>query len=245
MTTPAASAEARCARLPAASLAFLAGLRTHAGLRVCLRPDGAWVWWDGPDRDMLHRVLALHGADVFERRGGHWFAPGRSLPHFGVPDPAEARPLLGVLTPDRVEPAAYAGPPPAPVALSLVRDDRTRPATALACPLAELTGWVESATSRQLAELKAAHCPEGTVLVRGRRLPPLAAGERFWGTAMLVPLGLRPEPDASEEVLRAALGLGAGDVGLWSGEGVEVIDGRAFGPLTRAGVRLAREAGVR
>jgi hypothetical protein len=122
--------------------------------------------------------------------------------------------------------------------VALVRDDRPRPAGALCCPLAELAEWVEEATSRQMAGLQAAWCPAGSVLLLGERLPPLAAGERFWGRSLLVPLGFRPDPDLDEDALREALGLG-GDVGILTAEGLEVVPRGAFGALTRAGLRLA------
>ena len=55
---------------------------------------------------------------------------------------------------------------------------------------------------------------------------------------MLVAAGWRPEPALSENVLAEALGLGD-DFAVFTPEGVEVVPATAFGPLTRAGVRLA------
>jgi hypothetical protein len=57
---------------------------------------------------------------------------------------------------------------------------------------------------------------------------------------VLLRLGIRADPDLGDKALRRALGLGASKVGLLTAGGLEVIDRGAFGPLTRAGVRLAR-----
>jgi hypothetical protein len=98
-----------------------------------------------------------------------------------------------------------------------------------------LSAWADSAPSDDIEAVEAAICGE-TVLLRGR-LPALV-GERFWGRRLLVAAGWRPEPDLAEGVLAEALGLGD-DFALFASDGVEVVPSTAFGPLTRAGVRLA------
>jgi hypothetical protein len=233
-----AAPEAWCVRLPAAALSFLADLRARQDVCVRLEGNTAWVWWLAGDREVLHRVLAGGGAELFERRDGRWYRPGRRLPSFEVPDDAGARPLLGLVSPMGVTPQAVVGVV-RPVPLELVREDRPRPARALLCPLADLAAWAEQATSRQLAGLEAALDDAGRVLVLGERLPPLAAGERYWGRLLLLPLGWRAEPDLGEAALAEAVGLRQGDIGLLSAAGVEVVDRQACRPLTRAGVRLA------
>jgi hypothetical protein len=86
--------------------------------------------------------------------------------------------------------------------------------------------------------LVAARC-EGAALLRGR-LPALV-GERFWGKRVLVPAGRRPDPAVGEDVLAAALRLGE-DVALLTDAGADVFPRDAFGPVSRAAVRLALEA---
>ncbi len=216
---------------------LLADLRVRGEVRVRLDGATAWLHWPAGDRAVLLRVLALRGAEVFERRGGHWYRPGRRLPSFEVPGDEETRPLAALLVPAAVQAEARAATL-TPLQVTLVRNDHPRPASALCCPVADFAAWVEGATSRQLAGLQAAWCPAGPVLLLGERLPPLAAGERFWGRSLLLPLGFRAEPDLGEDALREALGLG-GDVGLLTAEGLEVVARSAFGPVTRAGVRLA------
>jgi hypothetical protein len=77
------------------------------------------------------------------------------------------------------------------------------------------------------------------VLLRGERLPPLSCGTRWWGRSILAPLGFRPEPDLDEDILGETLGLNDGDVVLLTEAGAERIPRAAFGPVSRAGVRLA------
>jgi hypothetical protein len=236
-----------CARLPAAALAHLGALRVRTDVRVLERGDELWLRWPAGDEDVLHRVLAVRGAEVFARRDGLWYAPGRSLPTFGVPDELPQT-LLHVLAPEPVTPEGRVGNPSdsAPVRLRLARDDTARPAAALCCDLAGLDRWAEGATGRRLAGLEAAYCaaPGGPrVLLLGERLPPLPGGERFWGRAVLAPLGWRPEPALGEAALRAALDLRDEELALLRPEGVEVVPRSAFRPLTRVGIRLALREG--
>jgi hypothetical protein len=234
-------AEVCCASLPAASLARLASLRVRAGIRVRIVGDRAWLWWTPGDEIVLQGVLALHGVEVFARRGPRWHRPGEHLPAFEVPSADEARPLLHLLTPAPVN--AESGVPFfRPVMLRLVRDDRPRSASALSCTLATLAEWAEQATSKQLAMLTAVRGGE-RVLLRGERLPPLVASERYWGRTVLTPLGFRPEPELSEEALREALALGEEEIALLGDKGFESVEARLFQPLTRAGVRLAVREG--
>jgi hypothetical protein len=235
--------EVCAATLPSESLSSFGELRARRDLLVLVRAERAWAFWPAGDADVTRAVLALTGAQLFARREGLWYRLGQHLPAFDVPAPDEARPIANVLFPAPLQPE---GPPQRisdKVGARLVRDDRPRPATALRCVLAELGRWADSATSYQLAGLQAA-VRGGQALVRGARLPALAAAERFWGQTVLVPLGFRAEPALGEAVLSAALGLAAGEVAIWGAEGAEVVAGSAFAPVTRAGVRLALREGT-
>jgi hypothetical protein len=236
-----------CARLPAAALAHLGALRVRTDVRVLARGDELWLRWPAGDEDVLHRVLSVRGAEVFAQRDGLWYRPGRSLPTFGVPDELPQT-LLHLLAPEPVKPEGRIGNPSYsdPVRLCLARDDTARPASALCCALADLDRWAEAATARRLAVLEAAYCATAggpRVLLLGERLPPLPAGERFWGRSVLAPLGWRPEPALGEAALRAALGVRPDEIALLRQEGVEVVPRSAFRPLTRAGIRLALREG--
>jgi hypothetical protein len=226
-----------CARLPAGALPWLAPLRARAGLRVLLRDEEAWLYWPAGDAELARTVLALEGAELFARRGGQWFGPGRHLPSFDVPPPDEARPLSAVLSPEPVEPIPCPSAPRQAAPLRLVPCDVVRPCTALRVGLSELERWADRATSQQMAGLVAA-CDGDRVLLRGAHIPPLP-GERFWGQRVLLPVGWRAEPGLPEAVLAAALRLGPDELATVGHEGAEVIAGSAFAPVTRAGVRLA------
>ncbi len=225
-----------CASLPPGVLAALAGLRARAGVRAREAGGRVWLWWPAGDEAVLRRVLPLPGVELFARRDGLWYRPGRRLPSSGVPAEDRAKPLAAVLSPAPVTPQ-LAQARPAPVGLTAVRDGRPRPATALLCELGELVRWADAATTRQFTALEAARCG-GRVLVRGGRLPAVA-GERWWGRSVLVPLGYRPEPGLPEGVLASALGLADGDAALLRAEGAEVVSAATFGPVSRAAVRLA------
>jgi hypothetical protein len=229
--------EVSCARLPAASLAGLAPLRVHAGIRVRLFGDHAWLWWRAGDEFVLQHVMALHGVQLFARRDGRWYRPEQHLPAFEVPKDEDTRPLLHVLTPAPLRPESGL-PAFLPLTPRLIRDSRVRAASALCCALVDLAEWAEQATSKQLAVLTALRAGE-RVLMHGSRLPALTAAERYWGRTILTPLGFQTEPEASEGVLREALRLRDAEIALLGENGFEAIDGRLFQPLTRASVRLA------
>ena len=74
-------------------------------------------------------------------------------------------------------------------------------------------------------------------------MPLLPSTRRYWGEAVLVPLGLRPEPNLPESALREALAVGEGDILLLDAGRVEVVPGSVFRPLTRAGLLLAGRGG--
>jgi MoxR-vWA-beta-propeller ternary system domain bpX2 len=181
--------------------------------------------------------MPLATVELFALRDGKWFRSGRRLPSPDVPSEEGARPLSSVLTPSPVTPLE-GGKAVATVSLTLVRAGRPRPVSALMCELRELARWADGATSQQIEALVATRWGE-KALVRGERLPTLAASPRWWGRDVLVPLGFRPEPDLAEEILRQVMGLGEGDVALLTNEGADVVPAAAFGPVSRAGIRLA------
>jgi hypothetical protein len=230
-----------CASLPASQLGALAELRREREVTVTLAGDRAWVRWTPANRPVLERVLPLPGAELYDNRGGLWYRIGDRLPSFGLPidqGQVESMPLDRAITPLRVEPMGATESAPVPMRLRLVRHGRARPATALRCTLDALGAWSEMAPSALLAGLGVARAGERVMLI-GQALPPIIAGERFWGVRVLAPLGFRPDPELPERALRGALGADDNELLLVSSDGVEVIPLDAFEPLTRSGVRLA------
>jgi hypothetical protein len=142
------------------------------------------------------------------------------------------------LIPTRVEPElppADLGPP---ALLRIVRGGEPHPTAALACAVKDLARWADAATAADLEAVRAARCGGRAVLL-GATLPPVPGATRFWGHDVYIPVGFRAEPDLPPAALRAVVGAAPGDVVLLAEDGVDLIPGAAFAPLTRAGVRLA------
>jgi hypothetical protein len=236
MTFPLALAS--CAWLPASQLARLGALRAREDVLGLIEAGSLWVFWDAPDAELAAWLLSLPGAELLCRGPDGWHAPGRHLPIFEVPDPERGKTFASRVFPAPVAPEAPGDAGWQPLQVRLVRDDRPRPAAALLSPLTTLVAWAESATSHALAGLTGARYGD-LLLVRGS-LPALP-GERFWGRRVLVPAGYRTEPPLREEVLSRALRLGDGEIALLTHEGADVVPASAFGPMTRAGLRLAAE----
>ncbi|HWE40627.1 MAG TPA: hypothetical protein VG406_29040 [Isosphaeraceae bacterium] len=232
--------QARGARVPAAALVALADLRREDGVDVLLDGEGAWVRWSEDVSGVIDRLLPVPGVEFYARRGPRWHRVGHALPNFGLPweRSAEPRPLHSVLFPAPILPMPPDPSPPDPARLTLAQDDRPRPSTALACPLAALWAWAEWQPSSRLARLRAA-VADGVALVVGRPLPAVADGRRYWGDRVLAPIGSRPEPGLPSAALLRILGVGDDAIVFLEEDGAEVVPLGSFGRLTRAGLRLA------
>jgi hypothetical protein len=215
-------------------------LRREVGIMVTTAGDRVWVCWEAGAEAVVRRVLPLPGAELYTRRDGLWYRIGHHLPTFGLPveDESVARPLYRAVTPEPAQVIMPEEMPPTSTRLRLVRDEHVRPASAMRCALAALDRWIESAPTTEITALSAAWFG-GEVIVRGTRLPTIAGSERFWGELLLAPLGFRPEPSLPEPALRRVLRVRDAALLVLSDQGIEEVPREAFGPLTRAGVRLA------
>src|SRR5262249_43785208 len=211
-------ARVRAARLPAAGLGALAPVRCHPGVTVLQRGETVWVFWPAGSEAVLRRLRPVAGAEFFEDRGGRWHRFGSRLPCADGPPDDEGGPLDRALVPDRLEWAAPSAAVGTTVVLRVVRGGAPRPGTALPCRVADLARWADMATAAAIATVRAARCGE-RALLRGERLPVVAGAERFWGGRVLVPAGYRPEPELSEDVLRAACGVAADELLLLDRDG--------------------------
>lgn len=227
-----------CACLPTAALPLLARLRTEAGVQVARTDRYAWVRWHAGDDEVLRVVMPIHGAELFRLHDGCWHRFGQVLPAFDFPSELEYQPLAHVLFPAPVTPT----PPPStalsPIRLTLQRDDRPRRTTGTLCSLAALAAWSDTVPTDRLTSLQAIHHGDHA-LVLGNNVPLLPASERFWGRAVLIPLGYAPDPALPESALTQAAGLRDEEFLLWRLEQAEVIEQALLAPLTRAGLRLA------
>lgn len=230
--------EACCARLPAASLPALAGLRGRPGLEVAQDGDVLWVRWRAGDAATFAEVFPVAGAEMFRRQAERWLRPGCRLPAAGPTAGLDWQPLEHVLYPEPVSPEAPGETRIQPVPLSLIENARPRRATALRCRVDALGMWAGRATSSELASVRAA-VSEGQVVMLGDRLPLLPGAERFWGRRLFVPLGFGLRPAIPEAELLSALGVRDEEAALFDSGGVEVLPLATFCRLSRASARLA------
>jgi len=226
------------ARLAAEHLPALAPVRNHEDVRVHAAEGVAWVRWPAGRVEVVRCLLPVPGVEFFTRRDGLWFRFGSRLPTAEVPPSGDGRPVAAVLVPARFEPTLPRSESMPPVRLGLVRGGEPKPATALGCAVADLARWADTATTAELAAVRAARSGERAVLL-GSHLPAVVSATRFWGTDLLVPVGFRPDPDLPPAALRAAVGATAEELVLLDHDGAELIPTAAFEPLTRAGLRLA------
>jgi hypothetical protein len=226
---------ATLARIPADALPLIGGLRAYASVQVRIDDARAWVRWDEAGFEILRALLPVPGAEFFERLDKHWHLCGRSLPAFDVPQMGFL-PLASVLTPNRIQPVAYADVTFPKVVLALKRSNRPRNATALLCAAQALAAWADMAPTVKIAALSAART--GSLVLLSGQLLPLIEGERFWGERILCPLGWAPDPDLPEDSLLQAIGAGPSELALLQPGSVEIIPRDALRGLTRASARL-------
>ncbi len=234
-------ADVTAARLPASALAHLAAVRDRPGVRVDVLDELAWVTWTNHHAEVIACLLPAAGVEFYVRRGKEWFRFNSRVPTSDRPPDGAGRPLDAVLVPERLEARRPDTTPLRKLAVRIVRGGGLHPTTALMCTLVELLRWVETATTLDLTSLSAAHNGE-RVLLRGEKLPIIPGATRYWGSAVLIPLGFRTEPELSAGILRVVVGAQTGDVVVFDETAVAVIPDLAFAPLTRVGVRLAAEA---
>jgi hypothetical protein len=231
-----------CASLPRSALPALAEVRCVPGVRAALAGERAWVRWEAGDEQVLGCVLPVAGIILYSARDGLWYRPGCHLPDFAFPAALDFRPLAHILTPATIDTLPAPAADFAPVRLGLVPDDRPRQTAAMECNLEELARWADTVPAMRLASIRAAIL-QGRLLLRGKRLPLLPSGTRYWGEAVLVPLGYRTEPELPESAVREALGVGEEEILLLSLERAEALPRAVFQPLTRAGIRRASGEG--
>ena len=124
-----------------------------------------------------------------------------------------------------------------PRRLGVQRDDQPRATTALLCPVAALLAWSDDVPGVQLQKLRAASMGK-QLLVIGAALPLLPTGARFWGKRVLLPLGVRAEPELPESALIEAAGLANDELLLHHDDVWEAVPTVCLERVTRAGLKL-------
>ncbi len=233
------------ARIPAQSLAALAGLRRLATVSVALDGASAWVSWEAGDEQVLRAVLPVESVELFERRGDSWHRAGSRLPSFVGDPPGVPTALAGALTPEPFSVEAPDRAPLVPVPFRLARSDRPRPTTAALGPLVGLASWVDVAPSAEIETVRGAIRGDSALLLGPMRFD-WQGSSRYWGDRLLVPIGFEVRPALPEATILEALGDPTRELfRVVAGDGpglkleVEAVPLEVFRPLTRAGVRLA------
>jgi hypothetical protein len=224
--------------MPRTFLHVLAPIRNQSEIRVVVDNETAWVRWPAGRSEIVHSLLPVPGVVFYAQRDARWYRFGCRLPAAERPPRSDGEQLPALLTPGHFEPIS----PPQTIDLKLllrvIHGGEPQPATALVCGVSALSSWGDSATTAELAAVRAVRCGERAVLL-GAHLPAIPAAVRYWGTDLLVPIGFRAEPDLPPGALRMALGAADDELALLDESGAELIPRSAFAPLTRPGIRLA------
>lgn len=226
----------RAARVSQSGLAELAALRRVSGVRIVESAESAWIIWDGEMPSIVRALQAAPGVAFYAHDQGNWRTIDASLPDFTVPHDEKSMSLAQAVLPDFLAPAPTPEFSGARVNVTLVPCGQPRPTTALRCSADVLRRWCEHATAHEIGLLSGAIC-DGRVWLRGEELPVLLGAERFWGHLVLVPLGMRPEPDWPESPLRSAAFVDDEEILVLTPDGPEALPVPALRRLSRAAVR--------
>lgn len=232
----------RAARIPAAALPALAALRHRTDLRLFRQGDSIWVRWPAVDAAALQAIFPIPEAAFFVPMDGHWRRLHHRLPAAEGPPEGEGQSLASLLFPDPFAVDPPDGSAAKPIAIRVRPGGEPRPASALACLLADLEPWADSATTHELKSVRAARSGDRIVLL-GKLLPPARNASRYWGDSLLIPLGMRADPDLPAALLREAIGAASNELVLLDARGAECIPQSAFQPVSRASLRLALSRG--
>jgi len=230
--------------LPAAAMGRLAPLRGHPGVEIALQERNLWLRWHAGNEFVAGALFALKGCQLFSRRDDRWYAWGRAVPAFDVPDSLRFRPLDQVIFPAPVQPLSAEGFAVEPMDVRLVPDPVYRPTLALSCSLSAFLSWAESMPACALERFRAA-IDGDRLFVLGKKLPWIDGAERYWGRSVLTPLGYRPDPELPDAWLRSALGINDSDILVLRHDGGDIIAQDHFTPVTLAALRLARKEAAR
>ncbi len=230
------------ASTPSGSAPRLGTLRRLSGVDAHQTPDGA-IWLRGlPDDPNTIRLLrTLLGCRVYRPLPDGQLVPyGAAVPLGRIPV-GEWRPLAEFLV--VVPPAKrYAGHPPQPAALRLVRSPLPRPTEVLMLTVEAWAAYTRTAPQVRLRPLTFAASHE-SVLVVGSPLPPIS-GEHFTlCEGIAVPAGYAWRPAVDAGVLRHKLGLEEGDLAVFSLQGrCAIVRADAFVGASRSAAHLTAEA---
>jgi hypothetical protein len=204
---------------------------------------GAIIWLRGQrgDEGLDAKLAGLPARERYE-----WLAPDqlrqidRRIPSTRLPG-IQWQPLTAWLQIE-MPTAAMPGNHPTAIPLRLVRSTLEREPELLLTTLDELEQFAAVAAQVRLDRLQFAANAEGSVIVRGRPLPPLP-GQRFvLHGGVAVQAGFSWEPAVGAEVLARRFGVSGDAVALWSEDGsVARLQAEQFVPASRSAIRATEQ----
>lgn len=225
----------------------LAALRKVPRVEVCTIGDSVWCRGDAWNDAVERQLLALPGAYRYEIVADEQITPaGQLVPTARLPDGAWI-PLANWLELE-LPPARTAVRPRSidlePVQLRLVRSACERAASCLLTTMPQLQSYAETAAAIRLAQWSFVLRTDGSCIVRGIPLPPIAGTQLVEIDGLLVPAGWEWRPAVDAQTVRTLLGLQAKDIALFDRAGSwELIAPEQWVQATRSAIRLS-QAGV-
>ncbi len=229
-------------RLPLESAAAAGALRLRSGLEVHPATDGIWLRGGELSEDLERALRKLPGAERFSvLPEGSLIAHGRRVPQGRLP----AGEWMALR--EWFRPFAPAGALPAEVVRrAVLRLERTTVEGDQGVLVADFAAWAEwavGAPAVRLRPLVFAASGDGRVAVRGRPLPPIPGLRCVERDGIAIPCGYAVRPAVESAVLRARLGLAAGDLAIFAADGTwEAIRAAAFVKARREAVRAPGSA---
>ena len=166
---------------------------------------------------------------------------GRRLPVDDLPR-GPWSPLSAWLAP-HPQPAALAGQVEARLMVRIERTMVEQPATLMLTTAPAFADYAAAAPAVRLRPLRFAAASDARVVVWGTPLPPVPGRRYADREGVAVPCGFAWSPPLEPAVLRALLGLAAGDLALFHEDGsYEHVTADAFARAGRAAARATRAA---
>ena len=216
---------------------IVAQFRQTRDLKVLV--DGDLLWLRGNKRDVTvdTRIRSIPDAEFFD------IQPDASLTRLGETVPCARLPggtwqFLGDWISLKLPQTGFAAPHNERVMLTLVRSSSFTDANVLET---NWKTWFAYAISAPRIRLNPLGFALGySVLIRGNPLPPISGRRYFESHGIIVPTGLRFEPDVGPIVVGQVLGLDEDEFALFSDDGsFERVPRSAFVQASRSSVRAS------
>jgi hypothetical protein len=231
---------------PIADARLLARLVTFDSVTMCMADGTLWIQGKCQRDDEREIIEEFVSGDKY-----HVLPDGQLIPWIArVPKgylPAGPWAAVHHLWKPQLPTAAMAIGKAPRAAITMVRDTHERPCNLLLTSQAHWTAFTKTCSQVRLAKWSFAASADGRILIRGTPLPPVPGTRYVEQAAVAVEAGSWWSPAVSPHVMRRALSIPSGAIGLLSADGqFELIPGQEFVTATRSAVAAtARVAGGR